>query len=338
MTRITLDRPRTEDIPRITAAMQAPETAQWLSSVPQPYGIADAEAFVTTTATPGEHAIRVDGTFAGMVRGGPDLGYWLTPEFQGRGIATRAAVLALSRSFAAGQSLIGAQVMDGNGPSQAVLARLGFQPVGRVQIHSPTRGVVPGTRHHLTLPEFAAAQPVHLTTERCEIGPVRETDLADLRAIATQGEVARMLFLFYPDMPEGEFATTHPEWTGLPPFRCTVRQGGRIIGSVGVGALGDGAGHMPPVFYYLTPEVAGRGIASEVVPAFCDMVLQRFGLAGLTAGVFDDNPASARVLEKAGFTRGAAMEFPTRGRSAPAAGHHFTRVASDRAADKAESE
>lgn len=331
MTRITLTRPTRADIPAITAAMQLPEAVQWLSGVPQPYGLADAEAFVTCIATADEHAIRVDGHFAGMVRGGPDLGYWLTPDFHGRGIATRAAVLALSRRFAAGQGVIGAQVMDGNGPSQAVLARLGFRPVGAIQMHSPTMGPVPGMRHHLTVTDLAECQPLRLTTERCEIAPVAPADLPDLKVIATRPEVARMMLGYYPGMSAEAFAKLNPAWTGLPPLHCVIRQGGRIIGMVGVGPInrGDDTDNMLPVFYYLAPEMAGRGIASEVVPAFCDLILQRFGPAGLKAGAFDDNPASARVLCKAGFVRGAEIFLQSRGREAPAAARNFVRLAQD---------
>ena len=45
----------------------------------------------------------------------------------------------------------------------------------------------------------------------------------------------------------------------------------------------------------------GRGIVTEAVKAFTDWALANFDLSRISAGVFEWNPASARVLEKAGF-------------------------------------
>ena len=40
---------------------------------------------------------------------------------------------------------------------------------------------------------------------------------------------------------------------------------------------------------------------SEVIPAFTDWAFEKFGLRRIHAQVFSSNPASTRVLEKAGF-------------------------------------
>ena len=91
------------------------------------------------------------------------------------------------------------------------------------------------------------------------------------------------------------------------PMRLAIRHEGRFIGSIG---LNDGA--EPLIYYFLHPEMCGQGIASEVVPAFCDSVQDWFDLDGMAAAVFTDNPASRRVLEKAGFR----VEFEDTARSA----------------------
>jgi RimJ/RimL family protein N-acetyltransferase len=46
----------------------------------------------------------------------------------------------------------------------------------------------------------------------------------------------------------------------------------------------------------------GRGIATEAVRAVTDYAFRTFDLCRLHAGVFEWNPASMRVLEKAGYT------------------------------------
>jgi ribosomal-protein-alanine N-acetyltransferase len=52
----------------------------------------------------------------------------------------------------------------------------------------------------------------------------------------------------------------------------------------------------------LGEEFWGRGIMTEVVTAVTDFCFDNFPLRRISAEVFANNPASARVLEKAGFT------------------------------------
>ena len=48
-------------------------------------------------------------------------------------------------------------------------------------------------------------------------------------------------------------------------------------------------------------EFWGRGIMTEAVTALTDFCFGNFSLRRISAEVFANNPASARVLEKAGF-------------------------------------
>jgi RimJ/RimL family protein N-acetyltransferase len=48
-------------------------------------------------------------------------------------------------------------------------------------------------------------------------------------------------------------------------------------------------------------------LATEALGLLTDYAFEKFGLARLHAGVFDWNPASARVLEKAGYSLEARM-------------------------------
>jgi len=57
------------------------------------------------------------------------------------------------------------------------------------------------------------------------------------------------------------------------------------------------------VGYWLGESFWGRGIATEALRAVTDYAFATFGdVIRLEAGVFSWNPASARVLEKAGYT------------------------------------
>lgn len=56
------------------------------------------------------------------------------------------------------------------------------------------------------------------------------------------------------------------------------------------------------VGYWLGADARGRGIATEAVRAFVGWIWENTEIQHLEAGVFTYNPASARVLEKVGFT------------------------------------
>ena len=61
------------------------------------------------------------------------------------------------------------------------------------------------------------------------------------------------------------------------------------------------------VGYWLGEGVWGRGIATAALRVFTPWALESFGLERLWAGVFSTNPASMRVLEKAGYVREAVL-------------------------------
>ena len=52
--------------------------------------------------------------------------------------------------------------------------------------------------------------------------------------------------------------------------------------------------------YWLGEEFWGRGVMTEAVTAVTDFCFENFLLRRISAEVFANNPASARVLEKAG--------------------------------------
>jgi RimJ/RimL family protein N-acetyltransferase len=62
----------------------------------------------------------------------------------------------------------------------------------------------------------------------------------------------------------------------------------------------------------------GRGYATETVRAMVDFIFERFQCAEITADHFNDNPASRRVLEKAGFKVTGQGEATSKARAAAA--------------------
>ena len=74
------------------------------------------------------------------------------------------------------------------------------------------------------------------------------------------------------------------------------------VGAIGVLLQGDVHRSSAEVGYWLGEPFWGLGIATKSLQALIEYAFAEFELARLYAHVFEWNPASARVLEKVGFT------------------------------------
>ena len=88
-----------------------------------------------------------------------------------------------------------------------------------------------------------------------------------------------------------------------PRFLITLADSGEVIGCIGFGPLpvedGGGDGTME-MGYWIARQHWGRGYASEAARAVIE-VARACGHPRIVASHFIDNPASGRVLRKAGF-------------------------------------
>ena len=73
------------------------------------------------------------------------------------------------------------------------------------------------------------------------------------------------------------------------------------VGGIGFTLQMDVARRSAEIGYWLGEEVWGRGIATDALRAVTDYAFSEFEICRLYAHVFEWNPASARVLEKAGY-------------------------------------
>lgn len=136
---------------------------------------------------------------------------------------------------------------------------------------------------------------------------VREWRPADAEALAVQAN-DRRIWLNLRDAfphPYGEEDAHRFIAAALdkaPPTFFAIVAAGRIAGGIGYTLHGDVERVGAEVGYWLGPEHWGRGIATAAVQALTD---HAFGthheLRRLYALPFASNPASARVLQKAGF-------------------------------------
>jgi RimJ/RimL family protein N-acetyltransferase len=88
----------------------------------------------------------------------------------------------------------------------------------------------------------------------------------------------------------------------VPVTDFAIEVDGEAAGGIGVVLRTDVERVDTELGYWLGEQYWGRGVMSRAVTAFVPWVLERFHVARVHANVFDFNTASARVLEKAGFT------------------------------------
>ena len=132
-----------EDVPALTAAIAHESVARMLARVPWPYGEADARTFVAREQDPYLPSLLITLPGAGgMIVGGVGLhedngeasvGYWVTPELWGCGIATEAlrGLVGLAK-LCGHRRLVAFHAID-NPASGRVLRNAGFRPTGRMQ-------------------------------------------------------------------------------------------------------------------------------------------------------------------------------------------------------------
>lgn len=76
---------------------------------------------------------------------------------------------------------------------------------------------------------------------------------------------------------------------------------GEPVGGISILFKTDVQHRAAEIGYWLTPAWWGHGLMTAAVRTLSSYVLANFDVCRLYAGVFETNPASARVLEKAGY-------------------------------------
>jgi RimJ/RimL family protein N-acetyltransferase len=149
--------------------------------------------------------------------------------------------------------------------------------------------------------------PEFLTGERVSLYPIEESDLSFVAALRNDPEVRRTTYEHTPrnrqqvrqeweETNDGEdvhlvvVPTDEDEPVGL----CSLTGFNYKSGSAEIG-------------YAIAPEAWENGYATAAAELLCGYAFEERRLVKVTASVYETNPASARVLEKAGFTREARL-------------------------------
>jgi RimJ/RimL family protein N-acetyltransferase len=76
---------------------------------------------------------------------------------------------------------------------------------------------------------------------------------------------------------------------------------GEPVGGIGINPLEDVYHGTAELGYWLAEQFWGKGIVTDAVRALVPVAFHQSGIIRIQAGVFSNNPASMRVLEKCGF-------------------------------------
>jgi RimJ/RimL family protein N-acetyltransferase len=137
-------------------------------------------------------------------------------------------------------------------------------------------------------------------TERLLLRPAWPEDAEAIFAgIADEGVVRNLASAPWPYRREdAESFVLREHDPAFPRFLITTQS--RLLGCVGIDSAGESAEGAVELGYWIARPYWGRGFATEAVKGTIE-IARLLGHTRLTAGHFTDNPASGRVLRKAGF-------------------------------------
>lgn len=262
--------------------------------------------------------IDLGGDIIGLISTGQTVGFMLHPDHWGKGFMAEALHAVQTYGF----ETLGYQAMKGhalvdNPGSARVFEKCGWQEVGQGLCHSKARDQDVADRVFLIAKRMDWLTP--LTTDRLTIRPMQPRDVDALWPMLNDHEIVKMLYT-WPWPADRDFTQTRFESAdaraGL--FSAITHQN-QTIGFIGClqGSL----------FYSLDRAHWGQGFASEAAKATIARAFSDPETDQLTAGTWDDNPASAHILTKLGFkqTGRDTIFHPARGTDASGPDFELTR-------------
>ena len=149
-----------------------------------------------------------------------------------------------------------------------------------------------------------AESPLQISLEGCLIRSLREEDAASLAQYANNRRIWRNLRDLFPHPYSVADAQQFIARIHSQPRETVfaIEVDSQAVGSIGVRLKEDIERVTGELGYWLGEPFWGRGLMTGAVRAFTEYALRAFDLQRLEAWVYEWNPASARVLEKAGYT------------------------------------
>jgi RimJ/RimL family protein N-acetyltransferase len=163
------------DLARVVEAAADERTQRWLGRLPSPYTWADAAAWMQQTlesaasgqavtwavAGPDDTLLGVVNLFGIEAGNAAEVGFWAHPDARGRGVTTRACVLALGHGFESlGLRKIQAYAALGNSASRHALEGCGLREAGVDRLATVIRpeGLVDAMKYDVLVEEWSATR------------------------------------------------------------------------------------------------------------------------------------------------------------------------------------
>jgi RimJ/RimL family protein N-acetyltransferase len=321
---VTLRPHRHEDAPGVVEQCADPLSQRW-TSVPVPYSLAQAQAYVGETVALGwltdeewSFAIEAEGRFAGSVSlrnegdGRAEIAYGAHPWVRGTGHVHRALRLLLDWGFdSQGLAAVVWRAQVGNWASRRAAWRLGFEVEGTVRRLLTQRGELRdgwvGTllRDEPREPRSPwLACPV-LEGDGVRLRPIVEADAPRIQEACAEERTQRWLgqlpspytledALTYVESRTSQLA----EATGVT-WAVTTPDDDRLLGTIGWFNWTPGV--ECEIGYWAHPEARGRGLMTRAMGLLTRHVVQDPGVARVTAYAAVDNAASRHVIEANGY-------------------------------------
>ncbi len=140
---------------------------------------------------------------------------------------------------------------------------------------------------------------------------LREWDIADLPSLvryAGNPRVAATMRDLFPSPYTEDDGRQFIVMATARPSRNIFRAilvGDEVAGGIGIHPLEDVHRRTAEIGYWLAEPYWGRGVMTEAVRLILPLAFADREILRIQAGIFENNPASMRVLEKNGFTREA---------------------------------
>ena len=308
--RLLLATPSLDHVPQMAVLANNRAIYEVLARLPHPYAQSDGQYFVETIAR-GESefawSILHEGRFIGVIGLhlspdlAPELGYWLGEPFWGRGYGSEAAIAVVKAASLAGIPELRSRALSSNVRSRKVLAKAGFVETGEGPGPGGTNAGKPTTFMRLQLtPSIAESLPSMVRTARLTLRAPALRDLPDIVALANNPkmvETTATLPFPFADSDGRDFIAR----AGGPGQRAWAIAGAddTFMGTMLFKLADD---RNPEIGYWLGEPHWGKGYAGEALAGLLAAVRALPAFATINARVLLSNPASIRVLEKAGFT------------------------------------
>jgi RimJ/RimL family protein N-acetyltransferase len=159
--RLVMRPPHDDDVADLVALADNRRVAEMLARMPNPYGEAEARAFIANSKVGGfggavyaltrsENGALVGCAGLNQTDRGLELGYWIGESYWGQGYATEAAHALVDLAFRATEiTSLHASCRVINPASRRVIHKCGFQYAGQGMLNSIVAGKVPVERYRL---------------------------------------------------------------------------------------------------------------------------------------------------------------------------------------------